>query len=256
MENIHEGHRKRLRERFRATGLTGMNDINILELLLFYTVPRADTNALAHRLLDAFGSLRGVVFAPEQALARVEGMGESGAMFFALLQQLMPYVAAEEMAFLRSGCLRTPEDIADFVLPRYYGMKQEMSCLLCMKATGKALELVELGRGSSVSVIVTPRLVVQEALRTGAQVCVLVHNHPHTSPEPSEGDQKVTAQIAESLKNVEVLLADHIIIGDNAWYAFSEDRIHQQLDWLEGWRDDEYEKYEYYKKLLEEAEEP
>ena len=66
-KNIHSGHRQRLKDRFMQDGLSGFNEINALELLLFYCVPRRDTNDLAHRLLDHFGSFDKVIDAtPEQ----------------------------------------------------------------------------------------------------------------------------------------------------------------------------------------------
>ena len=80
MANEHSGHRDRLRERYLSEGLDGFPPHNVLELLLFYSVPRRDTNVLAHRLIEQFGSLVGVLNAAPEQLAQVEGIGMNAAV--------------------------------------------------------------------------------------------------------------------------------------------------------------------------------
>ena len=85
--SIHDGHRERLRERFRREGLDNFNELHVLELLLFYCIPRVDTNPLAHRLLDHFGSLTGVLDASPQELEKVTGVSQNTSTFLSLITQ-------------------------------------------------------------------------------------------------------------------------------------------------------------------------
>ena len=86
--NLHEGHRQRLKERFIKNGLSDFEDHNVLELLLFYSVPRSDTNELGHKLLKKFGSLSNVFDAPVDELCKVEGIGLHSATLIKLIPEL------------------------------------------------------------------------------------------------------------------------------------------------------------------------
>ena len=97
---IHDGHRARKKAQFRQHGLDGFADHEVLELLLYYAIPRKDTNEIAHRLLQKFGSLQNVFAAPAEELAKVDGVGESAALFLTLL----PQVQKRAMRSARSGC--------------------------------------------------------------------------------------------------------------------------------------------------------
>ena len=82
---MHEGHRQRMRDRFRTEGLDNFAPHEVLELLLFYARARGDVNPLAHRLLETFGSLRGVLEAPVEHLCTVEGVGEETATLLSMM---------------------------------------------------------------------------------------------------------------------------------------------------------------------------
>lgn len=86
--SVHDGHRERLKARYLEHGLDNFNDINVLELLLFYAIPRADTNLIAHELLNRFGSLSGVLEASIQELQNVSGIGENSALLLSLIPQV------------------------------------------------------------------------------------------------------------------------------------------------------------------------
>ncbi|MBQ1834845.1 MAG: hypothetical protein II111_03925, partial [Oscillospiraceae bacterium] len=88
MSNTHGGHRARLKQRFLEHGLDNFNDLNALELLLFYAIPRQDTNEIAHRLLDRFGSFAAVLEATLEELQEIPGVGENTATLLKLIPQI------------------------------------------------------------------------------------------------------------------------------------------------------------------------
>ena len=119
MENIHQGHREKMRQRFLKSGLEGFADHEALELLLYYAIPRQDTNETAHRLIQRFGSLQGVLHAAPEELTSVEGVGENAAV--------MPYFSCDDgkSIFIGKNFLanynvsildRAPVRIGDYVM--------------------------------------------------------------------------------------------------------------------------------------------
>ena len=133
----HGGHRERIRERFRREGLDSFTDIQVLELLLFYCIPRKDTNPIAHGLLDHFGSLSQVLEAPVEELCKVEGIGESAAVFLKLIPQAGRYYMNDRASQMK--LLPTLESCAAYLTPRFIGRTVEMVFLLCLDAKCKVL---------------------------------------------------------------------------------------------------------------------
>lgn len=122
--SIHTGHRKRVKDEFRARGLEGWPDHRVLELLLFYAIPQGDVNGLAHDLIDRFGSLAGVLDASEDELRKVPGVGEHTS----LLLQLIPAVGARyrEQRSDLGELVQTPREAAALLEPYFFGARNEM----------------------------------------------------------------------------------------------------------------------------------
>ncbi len=229
MSNEHAGHRKRLRQQYINHGIETFNDINALELLLFYLVPRQDTNLLAHRLLEKFGSLSGVFSAPEYLLSQVEGMGQITAQFFPLLRQLQE--RAELQGWLdsrRSQRLRTPDNFYVFFRPYFIEKRKEAAYLLCLSPQGEPLGCEKLSQGTGSTTLFTNREAVEAVIRTQAQICVLAHNHPKTSARPSSEDIRTTEQLHQAMSGIGVLLLDHLILGNGEWYSLAQEGYLQQ----------------------------
>lgn len=226
---MHEGHRARLKKQFAEGGLDGFTDVQALELLLFYAIPRADTNAVAHRLLEHFGSLSQVLDGSPEELQKVEGVGENTA----LLLTMVPQLARMYMVDRTHGAkiLPTLEDCAQYLVPRFFGRKTETVFLLCLDAKCKVLCCKEVGSGGTNSTGVSVRKIVETAIGMGASTVVLAHNHPSGLAVPSMEDIQVTRQIAQALKAVEILLVDHIIVADDDYVsiAASDARFNQCL---------------------------
>ena len=129
---IHDGHRQRLKNRFLKEGLDSFSEIQVLELLLFYCIPRKDTNPIAHALLDHFGSLSQVLEAPAEELQKVEGVGESAATFLHLTTEVGRYYLVNRT--MQATILPTIEDCAQYMLPFFFGRRNETVFLLCLDA--------------------------------------------------------------------------------------------------------------------------
>ncbi|MBQ3044947.1 MAG: DNA repair protein RadC [Clostridia bacterium] len=220
VDNPHENHRARLRETFRKAGVDGMPDHNLLELLLFYSIPRKDTNEIAHRLLSTFGSLSRVFDASYEQLLEVEGIGESSA----LLLSIFPAVCRRYIESSVSGKqnLSDPADAMAYVVKKYYGNnKLETFYMLCLDGVGNLINCCKMGEGSAGSVVVDKRSILEAALRNKADKIIFAHNHPNGVAAPSRDDVVLTSEFCTLLNGVGIRLVDHIIVagGDSVSLA-------------------------------------
>lgn len=210
---MHDGHRQRLKDRFRQEGLDHFSDVQVLELLLFYCIPRIDTNPLAHRLLERFGSLAQVLEAPAADLEKVEGMGANAATFLSLITSVGRYYLVNRSA--QNTILNTTEKCGNYLVSHFYGRRNETVFLLCLDAKCKLLCCREIGEGSVNSAGIPVRRIVETALAANATSVVLAHNHPSGLATPSPEDVYTTRRLAAALDTVEIVLADHIVVADD-----------------------------------------
>lgn len=223
--SIHDGHRQRLKSRFRREGLDGFDEINVLELLLFYAIPQKDTNPLAHRLLDHFGSLAQVMEAPAEELEKVPGIGANAATLVTLTTALARYYMVNRTA--QNTVLTSTEACGDYLLPNFVGRRNETVFLLCLDAKCKVLGCKEVGEGSVNSASVPIRRIVEMALGMNATTVVLAHNHPSGLALPSGDDVQTTRRLAAALDGVDITLADHIIVADDDYVSLAQSGMYQ-----------------------------
>ena len=217
---MHKGHRERMKKRFCMEGLDNFSDVQVLELLLFYCIPRVDTNPLAHRLIKHFGSLSQVLEAPIAELEKVQGMGSNAATFLRLITEVGRYYQVNR--FENNIILNTTEKCGQYLLPYFYGRRNETVFLLCLDAKCKLLCCREIGEGSVNSAAIPVRRIVETALATNATSVVLAHNHPSGIAVPSAEDIYTTRRVAAALKSVEVVLADHIVVADDDFVSMHQ----------------------------------
>jgi DNA repair protein RadC len=211
--SVHDGHRERLKNRFLAEGLDGFTDIQALELLLFYCIPRKDTNELAHRLLDRFGSLSQVLETKPEDLMTVEGIGQNAATFLNLIPAAGRFYSVNRLS--RSKVLKTIDECGHYLLPYFEGRSYETVFLLCLDAKCKVLCCQLVGEGGVNSAGVPIRRVVEMALAANATTVLLAHNHPSGLALPSHEDIVTTRRVALALDAVEITLADHLVVADD-----------------------------------------
>lgn len=211
--NIHMGHRERLKERFLLEGLDNFNEINVLELLLFYCVQRKDTNPLAHRLLDHFGSLSDVLNASADELMKVDGVTQHIAVFLSLQSYLNRYYLVQQNTKITA--LLTTEDCCRYLTPFFKGRKKETVFLLCLDAKCKVLGCKLICEGGVNSADLSIRKIVETAINANASSVILAHNHPSGVAIPSADDVQTTVRIAHALQLMDIILADHIVVADD-----------------------------------------
>lgn len=212
----HDGHRKRMRERFRQSGLEGFAPHEVLELLLFYGRARGDVNPLAHRLLDAFGSLKGVLEARPEQLMSVEGIGEETATLISMMLPVFRRYSAcvcEERKTIRNR-----SEALDYCKALLGGWRTEHFYVLCFSTDHHLLGQRLIAEGSLTEVSAYPRLVAETALNYNAYSVLLCHNHPSGLCLPSPEDIRTTHRMQAMLNHLDIVLLDHIIVaGDNAY---------------------------------------
>ena len=211
-KNPHQNHRARLRETFRKAGVDGMPDHNLLEFLLFYSIPRKDTNELAHKLIGSFGSLSRVFDASYEQLLEIDGMGESSALLISMIPSICRRYAEGKVSGKIN--LSDPEDAKAYLIKKFYGCKNEVFYMLCLDAVGNLINCVKLGEGTSGKVIIDKRETLEAALRVGADKVIFAHNHPNGVAAPSREDLELTSDHSSILLSLGIRLVDHIIVAE------------------------------------------
>ncbi len=226
MSELHAGHRKRLKARFLSEGLDGFAEHNVLELLLFYALPQQDTNPLAHRLIDAFGSLSGVLDASVEDLCRIKGVGPGTAMLLSLMPALFRRYRLSGADF--DTCLNTTEKAGDYLLPRFIGLKNEAVYVVCLDAKCKPLCCRMLSEGTVNVAQINVRKVVELALSFNASSIILAHNHLSGIALPSTEDVATTLHMKRALDAVGIAFVDHIIVADDDFVSLAQSGLLNQ----------------------------
>lgn len=220
-QNIHTGHRSRMKSEYLASGLDGFSDVRALEMLLFYSISRSDTNPLAHALINRFGSLHNVLCASVEELRSVDGVGESTALLIRLTGDI--YKKAESCRpDIKNSSVINPEAAFKAVSALYIGCRDERVYLSCLDAKKRLKDSFCLGNGGPTGVSLELRNVVRTALESHCDSCILSHNHPSGDVMPSEEDRILTARVSEALSVIGVALVDHIIVGEGGYFSFAE----------------------------------
>lgn len=219
----HNGHRTRMKKRFLEHGSDSFDDHHLLEMLLFFALPRVNTNLLAHDLLDRFGSIEGVLDAAPDELMGVPGMGEHAAALVKLIPALgQRYLAAKNSV---GSILATTEDAGKFLIPRFLGRRDETVMLVCLDTKMKAVSCRLIASGDVSAAHISVRKVVEQALAQNAPYVLLGHNHVNGLALPSSEDVATTRRLQEALSLVGVTLLDHIIVAGDDFVSLKENGV-------------------------------
>ena len=211
-------HRKRLRERFAAGGSAAMPDYELLELILFHSLPRCDVKPVAQRLLKTFGDFNRVLSAPPNRLIEVRGIGESVAIDLKIVE-----AAAHRLSRARvmdKPVLSGWDTLLDYCRTTMAHRETEQFRVLYLDRKNVLVADDEQAKGTVDHVPVYPREVIKRALDLNASALILVHNHPSGDPTPSESDISMTREIGGAASALKLVLHDHLIIGKSAEFSF------------------------------------
>lgn len=191
----------------------------VLELMLFYVLPRVDTNPIAHRLINKFGSFSAVLDAPYEELIKVDGVGDSVAAFIKLVPQLAQrYLTSQSKEIF----LPSSEAVGRFMLPYFLGQREEQVYLLCLDSKMKLIQCRHIHSGSFNSVEINVRKVAEAAIVDNAPCVILVHNHPGGVALPSGDDNVTTERLKAALDTLNIKLCDHVIIAGQDFVSYAD----------------------------------
>jgi DNA repair protein RadC len=227
-EDIHRGHRKRLRDKFLKSGLAGFHDYEIVELLLSLGTPRKDCKIPAKEAIKRFQTFRGVLEAPAEELQQIDGIGAHSAFGIKLVQE----VARE---FLKAKILEKPfyrssQEVFDYLYHAMRGLKKETFKVIYLNSQNQIIDTVDLSEGTVNSSSVSPREVIEGAIRNSAAALIFVHNHPSGNPEPSTNDKSLTRELVYAGRIMRLRILDHIVIGDNRYYSFAGEGLIEEYE--------------------------
>ena len=224
---MHSGHRERLKKKFIKYGADSLETHELLELLLFYGIPRKDTNELAHVLINTFGSLPQVFDAPINRLLKINGIGESTAVLIRLVSKLSRVYA--EKNYETNNKRLKKEQIEKIILNKFIGRIKEHVVLALFDAKRNLMFCDVISQGSFGSTGVHTRDIIELALKFNATKAIISHNHPSGIALPSREDIETTVELKNALKLIEVKLVDHIIVADNDYVSIADSELGKQI---------------------------
>ncbi len=216
---LHANHRQRVRNRFYAHGLEGMEDHQVLEMLLFYSIPRCDTNGLAHRLLNTFESFAGVFDAPMDLLMQVPGVGRETAILIKFLAAIMNRYRLSEAAGIRTITDKT--EMEQVIRPMLTDKQQEQLCCVYLDGNGRILHKSIYSSGSVHFISANIPDILRDVIMSHAEYVAIAHSHPIGFAAPSYEDIAGTVTLSEQLGLLQAKLLDHMILAPNDVYFMS-----------------------------------
>ena len=224
-DSTHDGHRKRLRSKLLSSQFDYLCPHELLELLTFYSIPRKDTNELAHAILNYYGNDFSAVFeASPGELRKIPGVGENTAALITLVKCIIRELEKEKLKEIQT--LTTTEEIGEFVIRLLSGHRNEVFYAIFLNNNNKVISYSKITEGSVNEITVEPRKIVEEALKfPKTKQVVLAHNHPSGNLAPSGADMDTTRLITRALNTIDIRVRDHVVVSGNQFYSFLENEL-------------------------------
>lgn len=209
MKNLHEGHRERMRSKFLKAGIDAFTEHEVLEMLLFYAVPRVNTNEMAHELLNKFGTIGGVLDAPIEALTETSHLSENGATLLKLIPQILKLYPKEP----QTPCLDNYEALKSYFKNEYLGARNEQFKVVCLTQSMNVISCELVCEGDVNVVKPEPLKIVETAIKFNSRIIIISHNHPSALSLPSDEDVNTTRMFKRVLEPLGITLLDHVIVS-------------------------------------------
>ncbi len=227
-KNVHEKHRKRVRENVLKNGFKQLEDHQLLELLLFYSLPRGDTNELAHELINEFDkSLSAVFNATPTELMRVKGVGENSAIQLAAISELCDRIIKATPP--KRKIFKSNEEIISLVKKQFVNVTTEKLLIICFDSAMRVKNIDFIAEGDSGRLTSELKNIVSKILEHDPVSVIIAHNHPQGSALPSGADIDATATLSVLLRKLDIALSDHIIVNPNSYYSMREDERYSAI---------------------------
>ena len=227
-EDSNAGHRKRLREKFLESGIGGFQDYEVIELLLTLGSPRRDCKPQAKAAIKKFKTLRGVLEASSDELQQIKGIGPHNAFGIKLVQEVA-------RKFLKDKIVDKPvcssaQDIFDYLYHSMRDRRKELFKVIFLDGQHRITDTADLFEGTVTKSAVSPREVMESALKQNAASLIFAHNHPSGNPEPSRNDKDITRDLVYAAATMQIKVLDHVIIGDNSFFSFAAEGLIEQYE--------------------------
>ena len=219
-KKLHEGHRQRVKARYLSEGLDAFEDHQVLEMLLFFCIPMKDTNELAHKMLQEFGSLPGLFEADPKDICKRCGVSENTSILLSIIPSLARRYFKGKWG--DKPVLNSTSKAGEYAVSLFTGRTYEAFFVICLDAQNRVNYAALAHEGTINEAPVYPRLIVEAALRHQANSVILAHNHPGGSMQPSNADIEVTKKIVTAIEAISIKVMDHIIVAGDNYYSFAE----------------------------------
>jgi DNA repair protein RadC len=219
----YKGHRARLKKRYLASGIDALHDYEVLELLLFYAIPRKDTKASAKDLLKKFGSLKKLMDADPKEIEALSGIGSQASLLIRLIKDLGTLYLQEKA--METTQISSTKALLDYCMASMGGLKDERFNVIYLNAQNRIIKTEVIQEGIVNQAVVYPRKILEIALKHKASAIILVHNHPSGNLKPSEADIRLTKALQDTARVLDILIHDHIIVGENRYFSFREEGL-------------------------------
>jgi len=226
------GHRKRLREKFIKSGLKSFHDYEIVELLLSLGTPRKDCKQMAKEAIKRFKTLRGVLEASPEELQQIDGVGAHSAFGIKLVQEVAREFLKEKI--IDKPVYKSSKEIFDYLYHSMRDLKKEIFKVIYLNSQNQIIDIADLFEGTVNSGVISPREVIENAIKYNAVSLIFAHNHPSGSPQPSKSDKELTRDLVYAGSIMRIRVFDHIIIGNDRYFSFAGEGLIEkyELDFL------------------------
>lgn len=226
-ENIHSGHRRRMKDKIKKSGVSSFANHELLEVILYNAIPRGDTNKLAHDLLSTFGNLKNIFSADRFKLMSVSGIGQETAIYLENIGEIFKRTVLCESKLVK---INNPSAIKEFLRNSFVFESDEKILMICADKNLKVLQTTTLSKGNSAMASFSVNDAIKSALLAEAKFVIFAHNHAG-SAQPSGADVEATKHLVQKFAINNIIVLDHIIIGKDDEFSFRD--LDLFYDWFE-----------------------
>lgn len=223
---MHNGHRERMKEFIMSDDIENLPPHNVLEILLFYVIPRKNTNDIAHLLIDKFKTVGGVLNASVEQLKEVPGIGEHAASFLHMLPQLFRVYSEDSM---KDNGVTSYEEIVNYIKSKFSGLDHEKVMIVSLDSKFSIIAADIISEGSLSAAPVDVRKILSIVLKRNTKNVIMAHNHPGGYVTPSLDDIEATKTVKKALVVADAVLLDHIIVSPQKTLSMANNKRYGEI---------------------------
>lgn len=224
---VHDNHRERVFKKFAKNGFSGLEEHEKLEIMLFFSIPRVNTNTIAHELLNKYGTIANVMDAPVYELEKFEHVTNRTAFLFKMIKEAAATYEIEKEA--DKTYMTLPEEFGSYFQLYFSNADVEKMAVMCLDSRGKKIKVDFVSEGNVSRVSVNFSKILEMVFNSKTTEVVIAHNHPGNIVTPSQEDIEVTKNIKEFLKNIGVILKDHIIVTRDDYFSMASCDLYSEI---------------------------